>query len=180
MSDAGFIYAISAEGSPYVKIGSAKNVELRRKQLQTGQPLRLHIIASIAVERHARAIESRIHTFLAQSLQGGEWFTTSIDHDRLLVLVQEAQALLDVECQPRTKQNTPDAIGERVHAVRKLRGWSQRELSKRAVIHHVVLNRLEKGHKIAIQAETVRRLAEALQVSSDYLLGLKEDIDQAA
>jgi len=64
--------------------------------------------------------------------------------------------------------------------VRKLRGWSQRELAKRSELHYVVLNRLEKGHKVALQAETVRRLAEALQVSSDYLLGLKEDIDNAA
>jgi transcriptional regulator with XRE-family HTH domain len=71
-------------------------------------------------------------------------------------------------------------IGERVQVVRKLRGWSQRELAKRSAIHHVVLNRLEKGHKVAIQAETVRRLAEALQVSSDYLLGLADAIDKAA
>jgi hypothetical protein len=53
-------------------------------------------------------------------------------------------------------------------------------LAKRSELHYVVLNRLEKGHKVALQAETVRRLAEALQVSSDYLLGLKEDIDTAA
>ena len=71
-------------------------------------------------------------------------------------------------------------IAERVHTVRKLRGWSQRELAKRSELHYVVLNRLEKGHNFALQAETVRRLAEALQVSSDYLLGLKEDIDNAA
>jgi transcriptional regulator with XRE-family HTH domain len=69
-------------------------------------------------------------------------------------------------------------IAKRVLAVRKDRGWSQRELAKRSGLHHVVLNRLEKGHKVAIQAETVRRLAEALRVSSDYVLGLKDEMER--
>jgi len=40
-----------------------------------------------------------------------------------------------------------------------------------------MLNRLEKGHKAGVQAETIRRLAEALRVTSDYLLGLKDELE---
>ena len=68
-------------------------------------------------------------------------------------------------------------IAERIRTARVLRGWSQKELAKRAGLHHVMLNRLEKGHKAGVQAETIRRLAEALRVSSDYLLGLKEKLE---
>ena len=70
-----------------------------------------------------------------------------------------------------------DSIGERIRTARTLRGWSQKELAKRANLHHVMLNRLEKGHKAGVQAETIRRLAEALHVTSDYLLGLKDELE---
>ena len=72
-----------------------------------------------------------------------------------------------------------DTIGERIKAARALRGWSQKELAKRAGVHHVMLNRLEKGHKAGVQAETIRRLAEALRVTSDYLLGLKDEVEDS-
>ena len=68
-------------------------------------------------------------------------------------------------------------IAERIRTARALRGWSQKELAKRAGLHHVMLNRLEKGHKAGVQAETIRKLAEALRVSSDYLLGLKDELE---
>ncbi len=63
-------------------------------------------------------------------------------------------------------------IAERVRKAREWRGWSQTELARRAEIHPVVLNRLEKKHKAGVQAETIRRLALALRVSADYLLGI--------
>ena len=72
---------------------------------------------------------------------------------------------------------TTEMIAERIRTARTSRGWSQKELATRAGIHPVVLNRLEKGHKAGVQAETIRRLAEALQVTSDYLLGLKDHME---
>ncbi len=67
-------------------------------------------------------------------------------------------------------------IAERVRSAREWRGWSQTELARRAEIHPVVLNRLEKKHKAGVQAETIRRLALALQVSADYLLGITQTL----
>jgi len=78
-----------------------------------------------------------------------------------------------------TVENMTAIIAERVREVRKLRGWSQKELAKRAEVHHVALNRLEKGHKVAVHAETVRRLAEALRVTADYLLGLSDELGKS-
>jgi transcriptional regulator with XRE-family HTH domain len=72
---------------------------------------------------------------------------------------------------------TTETIAERIRIARVHRGWSQKELATRAGIHPVVLNRLEKGHKAGVQAETIRRLAEVLQVTSDYLLGLKDELE---
>ncbi len=69
-------------------------------------------------------------------------------------------------------------IAERVRTAREWRGWSQTELARRAEIHPVVLNRLEKKHKAGVQAETIRRLALALQVSADYLLGITQTLER--
>jgi transcriptional regulator with XRE-family HTH domain len=69
-------------------------------------------------------------------------------------------------------------IAERVRTAREWRGWSQTELARRAEIHPVVLNRLEMKHKAGVQAETIRRLALALQVSADYLLGISKTLER--
>ena len=69
------------------------------------------------------------------------------------------------------------SIAERVRAVRKDRGWSQIELGRRADVHPMLISRLEKRHKKEINGITLRKLAKALRVSSDYLLGLKEEME---
>ena len=68
-------------------------------------------------------------------------------------------------------------IAERVRTAREWRGWSQTELARRAEIHPVVLNRLEMKHKAGVQAETIRRLALALHVRADYLLGISTTLE---
>jgi hypothetical protein len=89
-SQAGYIYAIGAVGTSYVKIGSARDVEKRRKALQTGQHLRLQTVASVAVEKDLRIIEKQVQAFLTEHLQGGEWFDTPMDEERLRVLIVQA------------------------------------------------------------------------------------------
>ena len=68
-----------------------------------------------------------------------------------------------------------ELVAERVRKVREHRGWSQKELARRATVHHVVLNRLENGHKAGVHAETIRLLAVALDCSMDYLMGLSDE-----
>lgn len=69
----GVIYALGAVGTSLVKIGSTRTaVEKRRKQLQTGQPFALEVLATVAVETHLARIEKQVHAFLeAERLAGG-------------------------------------------------------------------------------------------------------------
>jgi transcriptional regulator with XRE-family HTH domain len=69
------------------------------------------------------------------------------------------------------------SIADRLRAVRKDRGWSQTELGRRAEVHPMLISRLEKHHKKDINGITLRKLAKALRVSSDYLLGLKDEME---
>jgi len=66
-------------------------------------------------------------------------------------------------------------LGTRLRERRTQAGWSQQEVAQRAGIIQRDLSRLERGEKGALWAETLRRLAEALNVSLDYLTGRTDD-----
>ena len=62
-------------------------------------------------------------------------------------------------------------LGERLKALRADRGWSQRELARRAQVRHALLSELETGKKADTTGAVLTRLAQALGVSIDYLVG---------
>ena len=65
-------------------------------------------------------------------------------------------------------------VGDRVRRVRRAQDLTQEELAGMAGLNVITISRLEKGTAKAVYADTVAVLARALQVSSDYLLGLSE------
>ena len=60
-------------------------------------------------------------------------------------------------------------LGERIKALRKERGWSQAELGERIATDSQRISRYE-NERITPNIDAVIRLAEALDVSTDYLL----------
>jgi transcriptional regulator with XRE-family HTH domain len=62
-------------------------------------------------------------------------------------------------------------LGEKLKALREERGWSQYELSERAGVRQALLSELELGKKEDTTGRNLRRLARALHVSVDYLIG---------
>ena len=65
-------------------------------------------------------------------------------------------------------------LGKRIVATREQIGWSQRDLVRVSGVGQNNLSALEQGKKPSVRADTVVRLAEALGVSADYLLGLMD------
>jgi protein involved in ribonucleotide reduction len=88
----GILYAIAAEGTGFVKIGSTRGtVEKRLRDLQTGQPFVLAVLATMVIEQDLRQIEQAVHTFLAHEHRRGEWFAVSIaDSEQFEQLVARA------------------------------------------------------------------------------------------
>jgi transcriptional regulator with XRE-family HTH domain len=66
-------------------------------------------------------------------------------------------------------------LGKRIVATRAKIGWSQRDLVRISGVGQNNLSVLEQGKKPSVRADTVVRLAKALGVSADYLLGLIDD-----
>ena len=67
-----------------------------------------------------------------------------------------------------------DIVGERILVARRRRGIQQKVLAERAQISPKHLSQIETG-KVAglhMQAGLLRRIAQVLGVSADYLLGL--------
>ena len=66
-------------------------------------------------------------------------------------------------------------MGERVLLLRRRAALSQHELAQRAGIVVMTISRLERGTKKRLEVEPLARLAVALGVSADYLLGIQAE-----
>ena len=69
----------------------------------------------------------------------------------------------------------PYNIAPRVQRAFEQSGMTKAQIAQRAEIRWAQLQKILTGQRPQVSAETVRRLAQALDVSSDYLLGLTDD-----
>jgi transcriptional regulator with XRE-family HTH domain len=65
--------------------------------------------------------------------------------------------------------------GQRIRTLRKAKHWRQQDLAAKAGLRttHLISN-IERGEKATMQVETLLALAQALECSGDYLLGLSD------
>ena len=63
-------------------------------------------------------------------------------------------------------------LGERLKALRTARRWSQRELARRARVRPALLSELESGKKSDTTGTNLRKLAQTLGCTVDYLAGV--------
>ena len=63
-------------------------------------------------------------------------------------------------------------LGDKLKALREVRGWSQHELSRHAGVRQALISELESGKKQETTTSVLRRLARTLHVSMDYLGGM--------
>jgi transcriptional regulator with XRE-family HTH domain len=66
-------------------------------------------------------------------------------------------------------------IGTRILLARRKRGLRQGEVAKLAGISQKQMSQIETGKRPGVQAVTIAKIAQVLHVSTDYLLGLKEE-----
>lgn len=71
-----------------------------------------------------------------------------------------------------------DSFQERLRQAREMRGWSQNELAGRAELPPSSIAHFEAGSRKP-SFETLRRLANALEVTTDYLLGRVDEPSMA-
>lgn len=74
-----------------------------------------------------------------------------------------------------TDQVDMRALGERLLVLRRRADLSQHELAKKASVDVMTISRLERGTKKRLEVEQLARLTRALEVSTDYFLGLQEE-----
>jgi len=71
------------------------------------------------------------------------------------------------------KKPSTDSFGKRLHELRRSRDWSQPELAKMIGTSGAIVGRYERG-EITPSIEVARKLAEAFDVTLDYLVGESE------
>jgi transcriptional regulator with XRE-family HTH domain len=57
---------------------------------------------------------------------------------------------------------------------------TQKKLASEIALHPISLSKIERGVVEKVEAETIKRLAQALRVKTDYLLGLVPDEEAEA
>ena len=65
-------------------------------------------------------------------------------------------------------------LGERLSTVRERRGLTQGEVARRVRLPQQAISRLERGERHHVRSDVLARLAIALDVSADVLLGLRD------
>ena len=65
----------------------------------------------------------------------------------------------------------PTVFGRRVKSRREARGWTQEELSIRSKVPAAMISHFETGQRQKASADNLVKLANAFDVSVDYLLG---------
>jgi transcriptional regulator with XRE-family HTH domain len=70
------------------------------------------------------------------------------------------------------------ALGDRIRKRREQLSMSQYELARRAGIAQPTISALERGRKADVTSTVLKRLAEALSCTTDYLVGMYEKEDE--
>lgn len=69
----------------------------------------------------------------------------------------------------------PTEFGRRLKSVRETRGLSQTELGDQAGVPALMISHFETGARPSASAATLVKLANALEISIDYLVGRSDD-----
>lgn len=67
------------------------------------------------------------------------------------------------------------SLGDRLARIRGFRRMSQQDLADRTGLKVQNISRIETEQREHVRSDTLRRLAEALDCSTDYLVGLTDD-----
>jgi len=71
------------------------------------------------------------------------------------------------------------SLGQRIRTLREQKGWSVRELSRRANVRQATLSEIENGKRRDMTTETAKRIALALGVGVDFLIGTWEQVEDS-
>lgn len=180
--DDGYIYAIGAANASIVKIGSTQaGVSKRLRQLQTGHPDPLVIVAQVYVSEKPHHIEKQIHRFLESERRNGEWFEIAIDHKGLEELVTRAIDVIHAEKKKKPILNDlsnnatrKPTLGQVLRQRRLSLGIQKQALANQAGITEAALRGIEHGIIASPRVFVVFHLADALGLCIDDVVAMVE------
>ena len=68
------------------------------------------------------------------------------------------------------------SLGEKIKELREKKGMNQKQLAEASRLTQATISRIEKGKVNQLKSEALKRLAEALGTTVDYLVDRKENL----
>jgi hypothetical protein len=82
------VYIMEETPGGFLKVGTARDVSARRRELQVGnpRPLRVYFTLKFEDRRAAEAVEVGAHKLLHNCRQKGEWFACNLDTAKAAII----------------------------------------------------------------------------------------------
>lgn len=163
------LYFIGAEGLEFIKVGRSKNPQGRLRQLRTGSPYKLSLVA---VYEGAGELEPFVLRLLrCQGETQGEWFfSRGLNLDKLVSEARDAQLAPPppVVRKVTNPTRTGAGLGARITRARLAQGLQQKTLCELTGLSQKYMSEIELD-KVDPRFSIVQRIARALGVSMALL-----------
>ena len=163
-----------------VKIGVSDNPKRRIKDIQTSNPLPIHLIRTFEAGKDAYSHEGHFHKLYKEFKTGGEWFEFSNDYFEEKVLPEMIDYFSKIEISYETVETTTFSVSELLNDVDCAKFEIDSGLDDDYANRKIIQIKLKKAQTLADDTEKAKfqKIIDEIQNIIDEECKQKRKIDQ--
>ena len=163
-----------------VKIGVSDNPKRRIKDIQTSNPLPIHLIRTFEAGKDAYSHEGHFHKLYKEFKTGGEWFEFSNDYFEEKVLPEMIDYFSKIEISYETVETTTFSVSELLNDVDCAKFEIDSGLDDDYANRKIIQIKLKKAQTLVDDTEKVKfqKIIDEIQNIIDEECKQKRKIDQ--
>ena len=163
-----------------VKIGVSDNPKRRIKDIQTSNPLPIHLIRTFEAGKDAYSHEGHFHKLYKEFKTGGEWFEFSNDYFEEKVLPEMIDYFSKIEISYETVETTTFSVSELLNDVDCAKFEIDSGLDDDYTNRKIIQIKLKKAQTLVDDTEKVKfqKIIDEIQNIIDEECKQKRKIDQ--
>ena len=169
------VYFISDKEQKYCKIGKADNLKKRLKLLQTGHPLKLHVLTTFS---GGLKEEQELHRKFKKYRLLGEWFTLS---EEIINFISNELSIENKVFNYIIKNKVDNILilsDEHIDRIKKELNITDKELiiALTYLTHNYKLNKIKINHFVLFKTDINKVIEESVILRMEHEWKTKEDI----